>query len=143
MIKIKTGLLRDAVDMSQQIPEFTSPYSGNEFAARLQGNHLILTAYIKGRPAGFKIGYDRFNDGSFYSWIGGVLPEFRRNGAAGALAEHQEMWAKEQGYRSIKLKTRNKHKAMVAFSLKRGFVITGEIPKIPAAETRLWMKKIL
>ena len=82
-------------------------------------------------------------DSSFYSWMGGVLPKFRKQGVAEKLADYQEKWASENGYNSIKLKTRKKHEAMIVFSSKRGFVITKEIPKIPEAETRICMEKKL
>ena len=91
----------------------------------------------------FKVGYDRFNDGSFYSWMGGVLPRFRKMGVAQLLLAEQEAWAVQNGFSAIKLKTRKKHGAMLEFSLKRGFVIMEKIPKIPENETRIWMEKEL
>lgn len=100
-------------------------------------------AYYKERPIGFKIGYDRFGDGSFYTWMGSVLPEYRRCGIAQALARKQEFWAKEQGFTSIKLKTRRKYKAMIAFVKTFGFALTEEIPKIPRPETRIIFEKSL
>ena len=117
VINIKTGELETAVKLSTQIPEFESPYALNEYESRLDESALILTAENDEEPVGFKVGYDRFKDGSFYSWMGGVLPEFRQNGIANALADYQENWAKENGFGSIKLKTRNKHKAMIQLSL--------------------------
>ncbi len=143
MIIIKTEELQTAVDLSIQIPEFDDPYPIEVYSDRLKTDRLILTAYVNNEIAGFKVGYDRFQDDSFYSWMGGVLPEYRKQGVAEKLADHQEKWAKELGYKAIKLKTRKKNKAMIAFSLKRGFDITEEIPKIPEGETRIWMEKIL
>lgn len=143
MIIIKIGQLNDAIGISNQIPEFESPYGIDEYDNRLDAPSLILTAEMDDRPVGFKIGYDRFQNGSFYSWMGGVLPEYRKKGIAEQLADHQEKWAKENGYTSIKLKTRKKHDAMLEFSLKRGFVIKEEISKIPESESRIWLEKKL
>jgi len=143
MITIKENTLEDAVIISKQIAEFDIPYTIDEYQKRLQGNHLILTAYVDDLPEGFKIGYQRNGDGSFYSWMGGVLGKHRNQGIAGELANYQENWAKNNGYTSIRLKTRKKHEAMKAFSLKRGFIITEEIAKIPEEETRIWMEKQL
>jgi len=142
-IKIKIGRLEDAVDLAHQIPEFDNPYNIDEYKKRLLSDHLVLTAHIENEIVGFKIGYDRFNDGSFYSWMGGVLPENRNQSIAEILADYQESWAKINGYASIRLKTRKKHEAMLSFSKKRGFVITKKIAKIPKEESRTWMEKQL
>lgn len=142
-IKIKIGRLEEAVDLAHQIPEFDNPYNIDEYKKRLMSDHLVLTAHFENEIVGFKIGYDRFNDGSFYSWMGGVLPENRNQSIAKILADYQENWAKKNGYESIRLKTRKKHEAMLSFSKKRGFVITKEIAKIPKEESRTWMEKQL
>ena len=143
MIIIKTEELQTAVDLSTQIPEFDDPYPVEVYSDRMKTGRLILTAYVNNEIAGFKVGYDRFDDSSFYSWMGGVLPKFRKQGVAEKLADYQEKWASENGYNSIKLKTRKKYEDMIVFSSKRGFVITKEIPKIPEAETRICMEKKL
>jgi ribosomal protein S18 acetylase RimI-like enzyme len=132
------------MDLSKQIPEFENPFSLSEYENRCSGvTHLSLIAEIENQPAGFKIGYDRFKDGSFYSWMGGVRAEFRRNEIARELADYQENWAKENGFKYIKLKTRKKHTAMIAFSMDRGFSITAKEPKKDPNETRIWMEKKL
>ncbi|MCH7762423.1 MAG: GNAT family N-acetyltransferase [Candidatus Marinimicrobia bacterium] len=143
MIIINKNSLEDAIAVSQQISEFKHPYGMDEYQIRLKKNHLILTASIHNKLIGFKIGYDRFEDGSFYSWMGGVLPEYRKKGIAKMLANYQEKWAKENKYTTIRLKTRKKYKAMVAFSLKRGFKILNKIAKVPDEESRIWMEKQL
>ena len=119
------------------------PYGIEEFERRCSGIHLSLIAEIENQSVGFKIGYDRFKDGSFYSWMGGVLPEFRKKGVASALADFQENWAKGNGYNSIILKTRKKHRVMIAFSMNRGFTITEKIQMDSEEETRIWMEKII
>ena len=114
------------MDLSFKIPEFNSPFKIKEYKKRCAGKHLALIAEIDNQPVGFKIGYDRFKNGSFYSWMGGVLPKFRRMGVAYSLANFQEKWAAENGFNSIILKTRKKHDEMIAFSLNRGFIIIEE-----------------
>ena len=102
-----------------------------------------MTAYDDHNPIAFKIGYQRHPDGSFYSWMGGVLPNYRRKGIANNLADHQEIWAKKNGYNSIKMQTRKKHKTMLALAISRGFQITRIIEKISDSNTRIWMNKPL
>ncbi len=126
----------------QQLPEFQEPYSELEMEARLAGKRaLSLGAFVENQLVGFKLGYER--DGQFYSWLGGVLPQFRRSGIGQALAAAQEAWALENGYASIMFKTRNRHKAMLIFALKNGFEITGFEERNPTEESRIWLRKEL
>ena len=89
------------------------------------------------------MGYDRYNDGSFYSWMGGVLLDYRRKDVASELAVFQEKWAIDNGYKSIKLKTRNKHESMLAFAIEAGFQILNYEPNKDIGEVRILMEKIL
>ena len=141
---IHEGKLNDAVMVSFTIPDFEDPYEMPEYSKRLQGiSHHILTAYDDHNPIAFKIGYQRYSDGSFYSWMGGVLPNYRRKGIANNLADHQDTWAKKNGYNSIRMQTREKHKAMLALAINRGFQITNRIEKTSSSNTRIWMNKPL
>lgn len=143
MIHIREGAFQECVDLSSKIPEFNSPYKIEEYKKRCAGKYLVLIAEIDNQSVGFKIGYDRFNNGSFYSWMGGVLPKFRRIRVAFSLANFQEKWATKNKFSSILLKTRQKHDGMIAFSLNRGFIITEETQITPVEETRIWMEKLL
>ena len=141
---IHEGKLDDAVMVSANVPEFDDPYEISEYSKRLNSAvHLILTAYDDHNPIAFKIGYHRHSDGSFYSWMGGVLPNYRRKGIANNLADRQETWAKKKGYNSIKLQTRSKHNAMLALAINRGFQITNRIEKTSSSNSRIWMNKPL
>ncbi len=141
-MNIQQAPIEIAAQLSFHLPEFQNPYDAAAIARRVAGvPHLNLVAYIDGEPAGFKLGYER--DGSFYSWLGGVLPQYRRLGVAQALADAQEQWALENGYDSITFKTRNRHKAMLVFALKNGFSITGFEERHPMEESRIWLRKPL
>ena len=136
--------LDDAFMVSKNIPEFDDPYEISEYSKRLNSTvHLILTAYDDHNPIAFKIGYQRYSDGSFYSWMGGVLPYYRRKGIANNLADHQEIWAKKNGYNSIRIQTREKHIAMLALAINRGFLITNRIEQTFSSNARIWMNKPL
>ena len=143
MIHIRKGTFQECIDLSYKISEFNTPYKIEEYKTRCNGKHLPLIAEIKNQPIGYKIGYDRFKNGNFYSWMGGVLLKFRRMGIASSLANFQEKWATKNGFTSILLKTRKKHNGMIAFSLNRSFVIVKITPTIPAKESRIWMQKTL
>ena len=143
-IEIRTGSIEEVVALSIQIPEFTSPHQSAEYQKRLYGKkHSILVAYDDNTPVGFKVGYDKEEDGSFYSWMGGVLPEYRQQQVARQLAQMQEEWARENGFTSIRFKTRNRHKAMLVFALKNNFQIMVVEPRETVEEYRIILEKSL
>ncbi len=126
----------------QGLPEFSTPYDIEEINKRIKNiPHLNLVAFANKKPAGFKLGYER--DGYFYSWLGGVLPEYRRMGIAKALAGEQENWAQKNNYNSITFKTRNRHKAMLLFAIKNGFNIFKIEEKENINEYRIWLQKTI
>ena len=142
VIKIEKGKLETVVAISQQIPEFHNPHSLAIYQQRLNKvPHIVLVAYVDDVPAGFKVGYER--DGYFYSWMGAVLPAYRRLGLARKLAEQQEDWAKQEGYPHVTFKTRNRLKPMLLFSIGRGFDIIDIQPKATIEEYRIILRKLL
>jgi predicted GNAT superfamily acetyltransferase len=140
---IQQGDLRTAIDLMAHIPEMNDGLRPLEdYERRIEGlPHVIFIARVKDQSVGFKVGYQRKD--YFYSWLGGVLPEFRRTGMAKALADAQEDWARTQRYDSVTFKTRNRHKAMLAFALNNGFFITAVEEKPDPLENRIWLKKNL
>lgn len=94
-----------------------------------QDNYLLLIAYIEDRPVGFKLGY-RIDDNNFYSWLGGVVSDYRRCGVAQSLLDKQHDWCKKMGFKKIQTKSQNKYKEMISLNIKNGFEIVGtEISK--------------
>jgi predicted GNAT superfamily acetyltransferase len=102
---------------------------------------LIVLCYYQNQLVAFKIGY-RYNNRTFYSWVGGVLPQYRRNGIAKKLAELQEQEVKVQGYQAIRTKSMNRFKSMMILNLKNGFdiksVYTNEV-----GQTKIVFEKTL
>jgi hypothetical protein len=118
--------------------EFPRKKSATEIVARLQGRqHLILLANASlpddlGSvvPVSFKVAHEirtgeaepklvdlvaRLSecvhfDGRriLYTWIGGTRRDWRGQGHFRALTEQQELWAIEQGFDEIVVKTKNK-----------------------------------
>lgn len=85
-------------------------------------NILSIIAYHNQKPIGFKIGY-HYNESTFYSWVGGVLYNYRKQGIAKQLAILQEDWTKQQGYTKLRTKSMNRFKPMMILNLKNGFDI--------------------
>lgn len=83
---------------------------------------LCLIAYDNNNAVGFKIGY-KYNETTFYSWIGGVLNNYRRKGIANNLASLQENWVRTNGFSKLRTKSMNKYKPMLILNIKNGFDI--------------------
>ncbi|MCM3090856.1 MULTISPECIES: GNAT family N-acetyltransferase [unclassified Cytobacillus] len=81
---------------------------------------LVLTAMDGEKVIGYKMGY-RLNEDTFYSWLGGVDPQYRRNGIASKLMEKQHEHLKEMGYKMVRTKTMNKWREMLILNIKHGF----------------------
>lgn len=142
MITLEENNFEAAVKLIHAIPEFDALPNSDSISSRLQGKpHLILTAHDGDLPVGFKIGYER--DNRFYSWLGGVVPSHRSHGVAHKLADRQEEWARQQGYTSVWMKTRNRFPAMLLMAVRRGFRITSIDPRDKIAEHRIVLEKSL
>lgn len=143
-VEVKTGTAAEAAHFLSTIPEFAAdPYPLEKYTTRLCDKpHLVLMAIAEGSTVGCKVGYALDKD-CFYSWMGGVLPDWRRHGVAQLLAEQQEAWARNQGYSVVRFKTRNHCRAMLQFALRRGFNITGVEPRASVSENRIWLEKSL
>ena len=141
-LEIIEGTIQHAIQISKQIPELEDPYKQIEYEKRFKDKkYLILIAYWKGKPAGFKVGYQI--EDHFYSWMGGVIPEFRSNKIASKMASFQQNWIKDKNINKVKMKTRNKHKAMIQFAISDGFYITGFEEHKNKNESRIFLDKEL
>jgi GNAT superfamily N-acetyltransferase len=131
-----------ALEVLNNIPEFDHVYTIEEIEKRIsRSESIILIAEFAGKAVGCKIAYNRYFDGSVYSWLGGVLPPFRNQGIAQELHIAFERLAKQKFFRLVRLKTWNKHVAMLHFALKNGYVINGFEKKEKFEESRIEMIK--
>jgi len=144
-VTIRVGTIAECVAISKQIPEFVNGnYEEKTYEERLFNTRfLILVALDQETPVGFKVGYERDADGSFYTWLGGVLPAYRKLHIAQRLADQQEEWVIKEGFDTIVLKTRNCFKAMLVFALKNGFCIEKVEPKENIDNYRITLRKKL
>lgn len=88
------------------------PHTSTFYAESASG----LTAY--------KIGY-AMTQTKYYSWLGGVHPDHRREGLASELMKRQHNWAAEQGYQLIETSANKENVAMARLNLSHGFTICG------------------
>jgi len=126
-VGIHTAELSAVEHVYAAIPEFeVGADERRELVRRLTGDDaVLLVAECDGQTAGFLAGYDRFEDGSWYCWLGGVLPEFRQRGVAQALMRAGEERVRAMGYPSIYVKTRNKFVAMRILLTREGYQVVG------------------
>lgn len=102
---------------------------------------LILIAVDGHQVVGYKIGYED-RTCRFYSWLGGVYPEYRRQGVASELMRLQHRWCRERGYQVIRTNTKNKWRDMFILNLRFGFNVTGTLTD-ELGETKIILDKRL
>lgn len=137
------ALLKKVIELSAKLPEFSEPYPLAEYQKRLaQRPHLLLLSYVEGQLSGFKLGY-QLNESEFYSWLGGVHPDFRRFGLAKAMLLQQEQWARDSGYVRLSVKTRNRFAAMLMLLISQGYQLTGLESAADLSQNKLSLQKWL
>ena len=118
---LQTDLSRLIV-VYRALPEFSDRLSEGEIRERVGERCLALVATEDGRDLGFKLGY-ALDETTFYSWIGGVMPDCRGRGVAQGLLEMQETWARQQGFSLLRVKSMNRYPAMLRLLVRNGYHI--------------------
>jgi GNAT superfamily N-acetyltransferase len=96
------------------------------FERRLKGrtNPLMLLAQVQDRPVGFALGYEN-KPGTFYCWLIGVIPDFRRQGIAAQLMEAMAAWAGDHEYHTIRFESFNWQRPMLHLAISQNYDIVG------------------
>ncbi|MDR7130462.1 putative GNAT superfamily acetyltransferase [Algoriphagus sp. 4150] len=143
-VVVRKASLEELFWVHMRIPEFGGRGDLDFYRKRLEDKRqLSLVAVVEDELIGFKVGYQSDKPKVFYSWMGGIIPEFRRGGVATALAEYQEDWARNNGFEEIFFKTRNRLPPMINFGLQREFKIVEVIRKGTVDDYRIVMMKRL
>ncbi len=129
LLRLYTQIFKDAQ------PEF--------FLNRLGSKEDLLSiiAYSNKQAVGFKIGY-RYDQSTYYSWIGGVIENFRKQGLGAKMAQLQESWVRKKKYKKLRTKSMNQYRAMMILNLKNGFDIV-QIYTNQSDQTKLVFEKNL
>jgi predicted GNAT superfamily acetyltransferase len=84
----------------------------------------VACASEAGRLVGFKAGYATGRH-RYYSWLGGVHPDFRRRGIAAELMRRQHAWLRERGFETVETAADRDNLAMIRANLEHGFTVCG------------------
>jgi len=102
---------------------------------------LLLVAYDGDEPVGFKLGYVLLDQPIFFSWLGGVHPQYRRQGIAQALLESQEKIVRGMNMRSIYFTTFDRFPEMIHLGKKNQYILSKS--NFEGGEWKYWYKKEL
>ena len=122
---------------------FGSRTDEKQFVKKLKSKHgvLIQLCLNSNQIVGMKLGYEE-KPGYFYSWLGGVLPEFRRLGIASQLMRAQHDWCQGKGYAYIETRTRTNNPGMMILNLKVGFKPEGFVIDPKHGPQIIFVKKL-
>lgn len=79
----------------------------------------------------------------FYSWIGGVLPEYRGKGIAKALIKKQHALIPALGHKCVRTFTENKYREMLILNIKSGFDVIGVYKSDHDEKQTIMLEKML
>ncbi len=143
-IVIKEDPIEIAVAVNATITEFEPRYNKEYFQERLEGkDSLVLVAYVENQPAGYMVSYKKYDDNSFYCWMAGVNPAFRRLGILHKLMQGLFDWAEKHDYKKITIKTRNNRREMLSYLVRAGFNFTEVQPRTPIEDNRILLEKVI
>ena len=112
------NMTNDVVNLYNKIFDVTSDDLMNK--VQQKSNVMFHLAIADDKVIGFKIGYE-LNEKKFYSWLGGVDPNYRKHGIASKLIEQQHQYLREHGYEVVQTKTMNRWRGMLLLNIKSGF----------------------
>jgi GNAT superfamily N-acetyltransferase len=124
IIIVTEKLLPQAVELYNSM--FRPKREADYFKRRFLGRHnpLTLLARVNERPVGFWTGFE-LKPSMFYHWLGGVIPELRRQGVGRQLQEAQQSWAKDRSYEHIRCECLNHQREFIHFAIELGYDIVG------------------
>ena len=132
------ALIDEVTALSEHV--FSSP--AIDYAWRLANmpDVSLFCARSDGQLIGFKAGY-AVAERRYYSWLGAVHPDHRRQGVATELARLQHAWIAERNYTMIETSSRGDNAPMANLNLANGFSAIGTKLEAHGLQV-LWAKKI-
>jgi GNAT superfamily N-acetyltransferase len=91
---------------------------------RSRENILCLIAEVDRQPVGFSCGFE-LKPNTWFKWLVGVLPDYRRAGIASQLSEAEQAWAADHGYQFARMECHNQHRPVLQLAISQGFDVIG------------------
>jgi len=111
-------------DLYNQV--FSPGVDANFFSRRFEGRHnaTMMVAMIDGMHVGFIVGFELMPS-TYFTWLCGVLPDFRRLRVSTQLMQALFAWAKDNEYSILRFECRNQHRPMLHVAITEGFDLVG------------------
>lgn len=105
---------------------FAPPVAPEFFTRRYRGRFNVsqMVAEIEKSPAGFIIGFELMPS-TYFCWLCGVLPDYRRQSIATQLIRAQHAWARDQHYEIMRFECQNQHRPMLQVAIGEGYDLVG------------------
>lgn len=105
---------------------FNPPAVESFFLRRFRGrsNVSMMVALLDDRHVGFITGFE-LTPTTYFFWLCGVIPDFRRIGVATQLMQAQQAWASDHGYSAMRFECQNQHRAMLHAAITEGYDLVG------------------
>ena len=127
IVEIRTSIDKQlAEDIQRIFLEVFDSETEPDFLSRVneKKNLLVTLAYQENELIGFKLGYEKHR-GTFYSWLGGVVPKYQRKGIARTLLRHQHKSCSLSGYSEIQTHSQGNNSGMLILNMQEGFSVFG------------------
>jgi len=116
--------LKTLADLYNEIfrPQQTQDFFARRFLGRY--NLALMFATLDERPVGFISGFE-LKPTTYYTWLCGVVPEYRRLGVANQLMEAMESWALEHDYNCLRMECHNRHREVLRMAIELEYDVVG------------------
>jgi len=142
MVKIKTAELDLAlINKLEQMVFGASRITAEKLEQIITKQAVLLVAYRSEQPIGFKLGYQIPETLIFFSWLGGVHPEYRRQGIAQHLLDRQEYIVRKLALKKIYFTSFDRFSGMIRLGQINGYHLTRTA--LDNGERKYWFEKQL
>lgn len=139
LLPVESRLVAELQELSEVV--FSVPVYDIEWRLENMPCASVFSARCGSKLVGFKAGY-AMSQTKYYSWLGGVHEEFRRQGIASELMRLQHEWLRVRGFQVIETSANQENAFMAELNLRQGFIACG-IRREPHRVQVLFNKSLL